>query len=248
MALRWMILCFLLTATASMAQALDPRNILFIGDSHATQTFGLTMDKQLRAHYGDATVLSYASCGSRASSWLNDHRTHCGYRHILPGGEGHETRRYPTPRMADLLSKYRPAITIVSLGANHMGQSQERFVGEVRALALLIRDGGSQCLWVGPPPCRGNPHPRGLSRAGIQDLLSIVLADLCTVIDSSHYVRYPSSGGDGIHFDGAYAHGVPRGRSLARQWARGVFNAAVPLLDLAVHGYTNLENPAITAP
>jgi hypothetical protein len=216
-------------------------SILYIGDSHSVGTFGRSLDGLLRARYGDDRVWSYASCGSRTSHWISGRRTTCGYSETLPGALTHRTRRHRTPLLQDLLVAHRPVLTVVSLGGNHRGQRQEVFVANVRALAQLIRDQGSQCLWIGPPPGRQRRPTRGLNRSEIQDLLPTVLADLCTVIDSRHYVTYPRRGGDGIHFDGI-RHG---GSALARQWARGVFDAALPVLDVVGDGYANVSEPPL---
>ena len=241
-----MILFLLLTWVTGTAEAsrppLDPPGkILFIGDSHSVGTFGHTLDGLLRERYGDETVYNYASCGSRTSSWITGRSTRCGYIDRRPGGATRRARNHRTPRIDVLLDDVNPRITIVALGANHMGQRQESFIESVQTLAQSIRDHGSECVWVGPPPGRVPHRDHGLNRSEIQELLPAVLVDFCTFIESSLYVSYPRHGGDGVHFDSIR----PGGRALARHWAEGIYAAARPFLDQASFGYANLSEPLL---
>src|SRR6202008_1232726 len=104
--------------------------VLMIGDSLSVGKFGEVFRNHLVSVYGEANVALYASCGSSPEQWLRAEPTfftRCGYREQTPKqnrlidfDHGHRPAAVATPKLEDLIARYRPTILIVQLGTNWM--------------------------------------------------------------------------------------------------------------------------------
>ena len=86
------------------AFASGPR-ILFIGDSHVSGIFGITLDSLL-TQIPDAQIATYGSCGTIGASWMNHGKTTCGsFAHIHASGQPETRAKSPlhasTPQLVD---------------------------------------------------------------------------------------------------------------------------------------------------
>lgn len=196
--------------------------ILFIGDSHAVESFGMQEDTVLRSVRG-FRVTTYAVCGSSAMSWLVGGRTSCGY--FFRDTDGGEQRGWDadTPLLSNLLLMHRPAYTVVELGANMYGHPADWVEKTSHDMAMKIVSSGSKCIWIGPPQARNQPEP-GLGK--VYDALRAAVVPYCLLFDSRNHTAYPAVGGDGIHF-GSLGE---TGQQIAGNWALQAFYAFNPLL------------------
>jgi hypothetical protein len=221
--------CWMLCALPSFAIAAasgEPPVILFIGDSHSVGSFGVQQDALLRGVKG-FRVATYAICGTSPQSWFDGARTPCGY--FLRDTEGREQRglEMDTPLINNLLKVHQPRYTVIELGANMYGWPIEWVEKVSMAMAMAVVNSGSKCIWIGPPQARLQPEPE-LGR--IFDALQRSVVPYCMLFDSRNYTSYPSSGGDGIHFNSL----GESGQHIAESWALSAYYAFSPLLKIPV--------------
>ena len=197
--------------------------ILVVGDSHTAGNFGQKLDDDLRAAAGNR-VATYGVCSARPASYFADTPHSCGhlfrgfdkkapakwlggrvYKEKLPGGEVEWVK---TPELAQLLSDHSPTVTVVALGAN-----LPISLDSVGKTLDAIHAAGSACVWIGPPYIRKTSDAQidsvyaTLRKAGVTKSASFEGSrhSSCRLVDSRafSYLRYPATGGDGMHYGGA---------------------------------------------
>lgn len=223
-------------------EPVDTPRILMIGDSLTVGTFGGVMRDYLVALYGKRNVAVFGSCGSSPESWLRDEPpfvTKCGFRQQTPWDNvvidfknGRPPQRVSTPKVEDLVGRFRPDIVIVQLGTNWMdivsnpSRSKpldydsilDRFVNAIRSSRTV-----SRIIWITPPD---SSHFTSRTQRTVERLLRDASDrdHFQTVISSrlTHYIP-GKTGGDGIHYNEeagtAWAHAVTRqigGKALIR--------------------------------
>ncbi len=183
------------------------RTALYIGDSLSVGKFGELLHDYLVATFGSRNVALYASCGSSPENWLRAQPTFftkCGYREQTPSrnmaidSRTHEA----TPKLDELVSRYRPTTAIVQLGTNWMDSSLpddkirsilERFMDTIHTTA------NCRIVWIGPPDSSKFSRVQGRIYKLIQQ--NRRRGDI--VIDSRRLTHYVpgKTGGDGIHYN-----------------------------------------------
>jgi hypothetical protein len=129
-----------------------------------------------------------------------------------------------TPILDDLLTRMKPALTVVELGANQVGSASAVIRADSSLMMKSIREAGSRCIWVGPPRGRAfDPVKFDEMYKAIGDAAQ---AEGCTLVDSRPWLQYPATGGDGIHYDSL----GPAGVAMAKGWAAKAFAAIRALL------------------
>jgi hypothetical protein len=198
--------------------------LLYVGDSHTVGTFGQELDRLLRTAEAPAEVASYGSCGSSPVWWNTGHPTNCGYFEHVEASQPKHVPGALTPLLDDLLSRFKPSVTVVELGANEATSPPETVRADAGAMMKAISSAGSKCIWIGPPSSRFfDPVQYTAMYAGLAD----AAADQgCTLIDSRQWTSYPATGGDGIHYDSL----GPAGVEMAKDWAAKAFEAIRPNL------------------
>ncbi len=199
--------------------------ILFVGDSHVVGSFGQELDLKLRAIEEPSQVASYGSCGSSPEWWDSGHPTNCGYFEHTGDSQPRRVQGALTPLLDDLLSRLKPAVTIVELGANEVGSPRETIRSDAAAMMKEITSAGSKCIWIGPPQGRIFDPAKFDEMYGA--LADAAQAEGCTLIDSRPWLQYPATGGDGIHYDSLGS----QGSAMARDWADKAFAEISPLLQ-----------------
>jgi hypothetical protein len=200
--------------------------VLYIGDSLSVGAFGETLYDHLVSTVGSRNVALYASCGSSPENWLRKEPTffsRCGYREQTPSGSAAVDSRthHVTPKVEELLRRYRPTTVIVQLGTNWMDQSlsDERIRSILESFVDSIHAGANcRLVWIGPPDSFRFSKVQGRIYKLIQQ--SRRRGDI--VIDSRRLTHYVlgKTGGDGIHYN----------RESAVPWATRV----IGLLDQVV--------------
>ena len=196
-----------------------PPRILMIGDSHSVGIFGHKLTELIKTAAPKVELMAVASCGSEPHWWLTGKPTHCGLRTLYPNGFDNTISNAPTPKIADLLNLTKPKMTIVQLGSNLVLLSPQEREIYTQALMDIVKQNGGQCIWISAP------DSRKFSSADLQDVYAVLHTVLkknsCKLIDSRKYTKYPSTGGDGLHYGGQ------EGGVIATRWAEKVFNAGI---------------------
>ena len=114
-------------------------------------------------------------------------------------------------------------MTIVALGSNLVLMSEEdRKIYTEKMMAMVEKKGG-QCIWISAP------DSRKFKTSDIDDVYMLLKklskSHHCKLIDSRKYTKYPSSGGDGLHYGGQ------EGALIATQWAEKVFIGIKPAIS-----------------
>ena len=219
----------------------DGNRVLFIGDSHSVQTFGKTLNNLLRQDTS-LVIATYAMVSSRPEHWLIGHEWDSPTEGLKINNENYNRylelmQQYPsnpgiaervlkfsyttTPRLDQLLADFRPNRTIIALGTNMLWFAQnnayDHITEKTGEVIDLINQYQSQCIWVGPP------HSRRFDNQDYRTLIStinnVAVQKSCDFIDSYDIVTYPSSGGDGYHYEWNSIL-----KRLAKDWAQGVYN------------------------
>jgi hypothetical protein len=201
-------------STGNFSGSIGPgTKVLEIGDSHSVGTFGKELDAKLRGT--GAQVSTYASAGATASTFTQGKSTKYGYWEKKADGSertvGYGTNAQ-TPRLDDLISREKPSVILVNLGANFRQGDPKSQVDEIGRVA---QKHGIPIIWVGPPKTsKDNSNPGSLQQ--FDRKMAAAVAPYGKYISSAgHTPKY--SGGDGIHYGGS------EGNQIARQWADGIF-------------------------
>ena len=197
--------------------------LLFIGDSHSVGIFGRSLTELLQKNFPRIAITAVASCGSEPRWWLEGKATTCGLLRHEANGNEEKVLKGNTPKLNELLSASKPKITIVALGSNLVLMSEEdRKIYTEKMMAMVEKKGG-QCIWISAP------DSRKFKTSDIDDVYMLLKklskSHHCKLIDSRKYTKYPSSGGDGLHYGGQ------EGALIATQWAEKVFIGIKPALS-----------------
>lgn len=220
----WLILSLLFSFSAFAKEKIIkpkpiPPRILMIGDSHSVGIFGHKLTELIKTAAPKIELMTVASCGSEPHWWLTGKPTHCGLRTLYPNGFDNTIHNAPTPKIVDLLNLTKPKMTIVQLGSNLVLLSPQEREIYTQAMLDVIKQSGGQCIWISAPDSR---KLSSVDLQAVHDMLKTVTKkNHCKLIDSRKYTKYPSSGGDGLHYGGQ------EGGLIATQWAEKVFNAGI---------------------
>jgi GDSL-like lipase/acylhydrolase family protein len=206
--------------------------ILMVGDSLTVGGFGEALEEYLLRRFGSNKVAIFACCGSSPEHWLRsgpDYITKCGYREqtarasILYDFErGRRPKRVLTPKLEDLVAKFRPRTVIVQLGTNWMdgmhsnpardestyGEILDRFVAAIHSEPDTVR----KIIWITPPD--SSRYSKAVQTRVTNLIKTASRRHSFEIIDSgrlTHYVR-GQSGSDGVHYNSA----------AAKEWANRV--------------------------
>ncbi len=160
---------------------LESLTILMLGDSHLLGEMGKTVQAELAKKN---TVHMHAVCGSSTRGW------------ILGGARGCQNIGR-TEAAGFLVAKYKPDLTIISLGSNNLRNGTALTTRETRELLSHIP---GKCIWIGPPDMRV------FTKAQFKDFYAGLVDGLvgkCQLIDSEVLTEPMPQGGDGIHYFGA---------------------------------------------
>ncbi len=192
--------------------------VLHIGDSHTVGIYGQEMDKHLRST--GAQVETYGSAGSSPHWWISGRNTRSGF---FGRNAAEETTRparwndpHPTPKLKELLERFRPNVVMFSLGANMIHNSAENIEQQMRQIADMAKSYGTDIIWVGPPDGRESKKSTA-NQNRLYQTLERVAQNYGDFIDSRPLTEYPATGGDGVHYGGK------EGSRRAKAWAESVF-------------------------
>jgi len=230
-----LIIAVLLPALAACGRAAPkeaPTRVLMIGDSLSVGPFGESVEQYLGTRVGRSNFALFASCGSSPENWLRvepDYYTKCGYREDSPERRalidfqnGRRPPRVRTPKVEDLIARYRPTTIIVQLGTNWMdplmkpkGNEEAKFSGILEHFAIALRSPPNvvrQVIWIMPPDAAA--YTSAVQGTVARLIKNIAKRGGYSLFDSrrvTHYVR-GKTGGDGVHY----------GKDEANRWAEQV--------------------------
>ena len=223
------ILVGFLAAIAPFAHADDedgapwgpPGVILVIGDSHSAGTFGKTLDQELRTQFAQAKVSTYASSSATPAYYFDSTPSHGGF-FAHPDGKPAvsgtvKTPETITPSLPRLLDQTHAQVTVVALGTNLIGVSDEEVRKQITETVQAIQVHHSHCIWVGEPDLRPDTPRFSIENQNhLYFMLKGVTMPLgCPFVDSRAYTSYPPTGGHGIHYDDLGELGREKGRAWA---------------------------------
>jgi hypothetical protein len=221
---------------------IKPADILVVGDSESLGYFGAQLYRSLSTEPDPKTgrpltVWSFWTCGSDAATWLKGGTSYCGIRTCNGAGDCARDHgpldkpgRVRYAALASYVAQVHPRITIVSLGSNMLTTRPgtfrayfETYMDTAGRLAAAIRDGGSVCIWIGPPQAALATKPLADYERFTAALGAAVRAQGCIFIDSDPLSdrKYVLRGDpEGIHYQGAGE----------RDWERRVWTQLRPAL------------------
>jgi len=216
------------TPAASTAPAPNPlpdgtpligpgQRVLHIGDSHTVGIYGSTIDAAMRET--GAQIRTYGVAGSSPSWWYQGTVTKCGYYGRDEQGKVDRPADWRTPRatpsLPDLIKEYKPTVLVVSLGANLFGASEATVKRETQRIIDTAKEAGCTLVWVGPPRAREDVKSIA-AQDRLCETIKATIGDQGTFVDSRPFTKYPSGGGDGLHYWGT------EGSKTAKAWAENV--------------------------
>ncbi len=193
--------------------------VLHIGDSHSVGVYGHAIDDLMRKT--GATVSTTAVAGSNPTWFMNGTVGKCGYYSKDENGKVVSPADWRTPMKTPLLQNmidtYKPSVLVVSLGANMVGYGESSIRSQIDSICDKAKAAGCKIVWVGPPDSRSQDKNQ------VAKLYNVLNSEVSkydgVVVDSRQYTKYPSSGGDGLHYSGN------EGTKTANNWANSVMNA-----------------------
>jgi len=196
---------------ASHKHKVDQR-VMLIGDSHSVGPFGRHLDFLLRKE--GYIVHTAASCGSTLKNWITGKSTNCGFFSKNIKGEVIEYNTGQTPLLKNIFDEVKPNILLIEMGANYQYYTFEKQIQEeIRSVLKFYAPMVDRCIWVTHPDSRKYPE----QRLKLALLISETVLPFCEVFHSYEVTKYPSKGGDGIHY--SFSTAVP----IAKNWANLVF-------------------------
>ena len=206
-------------------------SVLVIGDSLTVGGFGDYLQAFLSRRIPASKLCLYASCGSSPENWLPDTPifiTPCGFRLVSPKKNfstkyhnGSKPPKVPTPKLNQILTRFRPRLIIVQQGTNWMDELMKSHDPKGTAYKAIIRSfirelrsrGPVQIIWVLPPDA-------SKYRPAIKDSVDRWIKESArelnfqTIDSRSLTSRYipGKSGSDGVHLSD----------SAATEWATAV--------------------------
>ena len=202
--------------------------ILLIGDSLTVGPFGDYLQNFLLRRIPSSKLCIYASCGSSPENWLPgtpEFVTPCGFRSfsgkknfLTKYQNGKKPQKVPTPKLPQILARFRPRVVIIQQGTNWMDdlmKTRDPNVSEykqnIRAFIREIRSKGAvQIVWI-------LPYDASKYTASVKNSVDRWINECArelnfqTIDSRSITSRYipGKSGGDGVHLSDA----------AAREWA-----------------------------
>lgn len=193
------------------------QRVLHIGDSHTVGIYGSTIDGAMRET--GAQVRTYGVAGSSPSWWYQGTVTKCGYYGRDEKGKVDSPADWRTPRatpsLPDLIKEYKPTVLVVSLGANLFSASEAAVKRETQRIIDTAKAAGCTLVWVGPPRARESVTSIA-AQDSLCETIKATVGTQGTFVDSRPVTKYPSSGGDGLHYWGT------EGSETAKAWAGSV--------------------------
>jgi lysophospholipase L1-like esterase len=203
-----------------------PVKLLLIGDSLSFGTFGQDVEAFFSRQFGSSNVCVYASCGSSPEHWVSsgpEFMTPCGYRETTPRGSwkvdfagGKPPRPTRTPKIPEILAKFRPQTVVVQLGTNWMDRLAESPSRDAAAYKRTIREfitelraqspPPSRIIWILPPDAsKFSPEVKGSVDRWIGECAKEM--GFQTILSRRIIPKYVpgKSGGDGVHLNDAEA-------------------------------------------
>lgn len=196
------------------------QRVLHIGDSHTVGIYGSTIDESMRGT--GAQVRTCGVAGSSPSWWYQGTVTKCGYYSRDEKGKTDRPADWRTPRatpsLPEMIREYKPTVLVVSLGANLFGASEATVRRETQRIIDTAAAAGCTLVWVGPPRARETVKSIA-AQDRLCETIKATVGTQGTFVDSRPYTKYPTNGGDGLHYWGT------EGSRTAKNWAGSVLNA-----------------------
>lgn len=195
------------------------QRVLHIGDSHTVGIYGSTIDAAMRET--GAQIRTCGVAGSSPSWWYQGTVTKCGYYSRDEKGKVDSPADWRTPRatpsLPDMIREYKPTVLVVSLGANLFGASEATVKRETQRIIDTAKEAGCTLVWVGPPRAREDIKSIA-DQDRLCETIKATVGTQGTFVDSRPFTRYPSDGGDGLHYWGT------EGSKTAKAWAGSVLD------------------------
>jgi hypothetical protein len=211
--------------------SLSASPVLYVGDSISYGKFGTAVDSALRQL--SANVVTESSCGSAPSNWLpqvGDHpppysQTICGFWEKTPTQE-FRIKIHNTPQIQEELNTLLPVVTVVQLGTNIASRKDPAALRPtVHQMMDVIRNSGSQCIWVGPPDAHSTIVTREKLKITNDMIREEADSEGCAFVDTLSFTQFPDTApGDGIHPD----------PQLSETWGEAVADRVAPLVQQIV--------------
>lgn len=193
------------------------QRVLHIGDSHTVGIYGSTIDAAMRET--GAQIRTCGVAGSSPSWWYQGTVTKCGYYSRDEKGKVDRPADWRTPRatpsLPDMIREYKPTVLVVSLGANLFGASEATVKRETQRIIDTAKEAGCTLVWVGPPRAREDVKSIA-AQDRLCETIKATVGTQGTFVDSRPFTKYPSGGGDGLHYWGT------EGTKTAKAWAGSV--------------------------
>ncbi len=193
------------------------QRVLHIGDSHTVGIYGSTIDAAMRET--GAQIRTCGVAGSSPSWWYQGTVTKCGYYSRDEKGKVDRPADWRTPRatpsLPDMIREYKPTVLVVSLGANLFGASEATVKRETQRIIDTAKEAGCTLVWVGPPRAREDVKSIA-AQDRLCETIKATVGTQGTFVDSRPFTKYPSGGGDGLHYWGT------EGSKTAKAWAGNV--------------------------
>jgi len=208
------------TSSAAGGQLIGPgQRVLHIGDSHTVGIYGSTIDAAMRET--GAQVRTIGVAGSSPSWWYQGTVTKCGYYARNEKGAVDRPADWKTPRatpsLPEMIREYKPSVLVVSLGANLFGASEATVKRETQQIIDTAKAAGCTLVWVGPPRARESVKSFA-AQDRLCETIKTTIGTQGTFVDSRPFTKYPSNGGDGLHYWGT------EGTKIAKAWADSVLD------------------------
>lgn len=186
-----------LAAVISAPQAAWAHRVLVIGDSQSVGSFGSILARLFAAN-GHQVRYSARKSATPRFFLQSGHWSPGSFERTLSGYERVGGPTSFTPRFADLAAAVNPDLVVVQLGGNLLRLTRAHAESEIIEMTEALRAEGRPCAWIGPPQGWARNQAR-LSET--YDDLALHLAGTCLLVDSRPLAEFPSSVGDGIHYD-----------------------------------------------
>ena len=183
-------------------------NILIVGASHTTQSYGKKLFSLLQAD--GATVQLYARGGSAPQHWIDGSNDQFFLESPGLHLEGTSSTKIsggiPKDYFKTLRDTIKPNIVIISLGTNVVAyadnsqtQANNFLRDRPREMAKLAVENGAKCYWVGPAKATRTDLKTNLPKA--VELIKEGVSQYCTFIDSVPLSDEKDVNNDGVHYN-----------------------------------------------
>jgi len=191
----------------------EVKTVLYVGDSLSVGKFGELLHNYLSRTLGSKNVALYASCGSSPENWLRGEPTFvtkCGYREVAIDRYAvvDAASHHATPKLEDLIVRYRPTTLIVQLGTNWMDKLMLGKEMETRSylrqfLVATHRAPIQEVIWIMPPD--SSHYPRRVQETVAEMLRTAAAVDGRVLLIDSRSMTRPyilgKTGRDGVHYN-----------------------------------------------